>query len=406
MLRFKMLGVLLSAALTASGCPMPVTGTATVDFGASLQTIRGFGGSTAWITDLTAAQADSLFANGTNQQLGLSILRVRIDPAGSANWGTKLSNAQLAQARGANVIAAPWTPPASMKSNDNVVGGKLNAGSYGDYANYLESFVTYMAGGGVTLYGISMQNEPDAIVTYESCGWTGAQMDAWVANNSSVLTTRLIMPESESFNPAYSDPALADANAVGKISIIAGHLYGTTPSYYTNAVNKSKDVWMTEHYLQGTGISGALALAKEVHDSLTVGGYNAYLWWWIFNYTGGSYPYGLIDESNNLTLNGYAMGQYSKFVRPGYARSAATGNPSTNVYVSAYAGNGHFVIVALNLGSSSVDQPFLIQNGSVTSLVPYRTSSAASMAQLGPVTVSADSFTYTLPAQSITTFVQ
>lgn len=337
--------------------------------------------------------------------MGLSILRVRIDPGGSANWGTELANAQAAQARGASVIATPWTPPASMKSNSSTVAGFLNTSSYGSYANYLESFVTYMKNGGVSLYGISIQNEPDANVTYESCSWTGSEMDTWVANNSSVLTTKLIMPESESFTTSYSDPALDDSKAVGHIGIIAGHIYGTSASYYSNAFNKGKEVWMTEHYLSSTGISGAMALAKEIHDSMTVANYSAYVWWWIADWPAVSYSYGLVDSSGNPKIDGYVMGQYAKFVRPGYLRSNATYNPSSNVYVSAYKGNGHYVIVALNTGGSSVNQPFVLQGATVGSLIPYRTSASQSMAQLGIISVSGNTFTYALPAQSITTFV-
>jgi glucuronoarabinoxylan endo-1,4-beta-xylanase len=409
-------GTVASAAITTVvvACSTP----ANVDFGSSVQTIRGFGGSTAWMPTMTGAQADALFANGNSQEIGLSILRVRIDPGGSANWSTELGNANEAQTRGAIVIATPWTPPASMKSNSSTVGGELNTGSYSAYATYLESFVTYMANGGVTLYGISMQNEPDANVTYESCGWTGAQMDTWVANDSSVITanptnpTKLIMPESESFTTTYSDPALNDASAVGHISIIAGHLYGVSPTYYTNAETNGKDVWMTEHYLNPSGsspsIGDALAMAKEIHDSMTVGDYNAYLWWWVADWNPGTgvTNYGLVDTNNNPTLYGYAMAQYAKFVRPGYVRSNATYSPNSNVYVSAYKGNGHYVIVALNLGSSSVSQPFTIQNASVTSLTPYQTSAGQSLAQLSTVNVSGDAFTFTLPALSITTFVQ
>jgi len=33
-----------------------------------------------------------------------------------------------------------------------------------------------------------------------------------------------------------------------------------------------------EHYLTGTGISFALAVAKEINDSMSVANYNAYLW--------------------------------------------------------------------------------------------------------------------------------
>jgi glucuronoarabinoxylan endo-1,4-beta-xylanase len=393
---------------TATG-PAP---TAEVDFGTSEQTVRGFGGSSAWISDFTDAQADSLFGNGSNQQIGLSLLRVRIDPAGQANWGTELSNAQKAGARGASVIATPWSPPAAMKINTNanpLWGGSLNPSSYGDYASYLESFVTYMSNGGVNLYAISMQNEPDAnVTTYEACTWTPAQMDTWVANNAEVLTTKLMMPESESFNQGYSDPTLNDAGAVGNVAIVAGHIYGTVPASYPNATSHGKELWMTEHYTNDTGITGAMEMAKEINDSMAGSNYNAYVWWWLQNYAAGSYTQGLMDSSNNLTLNGYTLGQFSKFIRPGYVRSNATYNPSGSVYVSAYKStdNAHFVIVAINTGSAPVGQPFAISNETITQMTPYRTSATENLGQMPSVTVTAGSFTYTLPAQSITTFVE
>ena len=379
-------------------------GTAFVNFGSAAQTIRGFGGATAWMPQLTSAEANALFSNGSSQQLGLSILRVRIDPAGSGNWGTELANGQAARARGAIVIATPWTPPAALKSNNNVVGGILNTSSYAAYASYLQSFVNFFASSGVPLYAISMQNEPDANVTYESCSWTGSTMDTWVANNSSVLSTLLMMPESESFVTGLSDPALNDSRAVGHIGLIAGHIYGVSPSKYANAVSKGKEVWMTEHYLTGSGISGALAVAKEINDSMSVANYNAYVWWWVHDWAAESFSFGLIDANANVKPAGYAMGQYSKFVRPGYLRYNSTYNPSSNVYVTAYGGSGHHVIVAINMGSSAVNQPFTIQGATVSSLTPYRTSASQNLAQLSNVTVSNGTFTNSLPGQSITTF--
>ncbi|HYM01131.1 MAG TPA: glucuronoxylanase XynC [Blastocatellia bacterium] len=380
-------------------------GVAFVDFGSTSQTIRGFGGADSWMPEMNNAEADALFANDNNQELGLTILRTRIDPGGPVNWATELANAQAAQALGAITIATPWTPPASMKTNHNIVGGSLSASSYGDFANYLENFVTYMQDGGAPLYAISLQNEPDANVTYESCFWTGAQMDTWVANNSSVLTTRLIMPESESFNPSFSDAALDDPNAVDHISIVGGHLYGQPPSYYTNAKDKGKEVWQTEHYLTGKRISGALAVAKEIHDSMTVAQYNAYIWWWVKDWPSLNSFIGLIDSNNNIKPAGYALAQYSKFIRPGYVRCNATYSPSTKVFVSAYKGNGHFVIVAINMKSGPVDQRFTLQNATVPALTPYQTAPGESLAQLAAVNVADGSFTYSLPGKSITTFV-
>jgi glucuronoarabinoxylan endo-1,4-beta-xylanase len=387
---------------------------ATIDFANVHQTIRGFGGSDAWIGLSAGAEANALFGTGPGQ-IGLSILRARIDPSSTtagSQWDAEVSSAQTAIAAGSNVIvfASPWSPPAVWKSNNNVNnGGSLNTGDYANYANYLESFVTYMANNGVNLYGISMQNEPDWTATYESCIWTPQQMDNWVATYGSVLTTKLIMPESLGFNQSYSDPALSDPNAAANISVIGGHLYGATPAYYANAVNAGKDLWMTEHYLTPTAggqptIGDGLLLAKEIHDSLTVGFYNAYVYWWVAEWSGNPNT-GLVDTNNNPTYYGWAMAQFSRFVRPGYVRvDAAYSTPS--VYVSAYKGSGHYVIVAINMSTSAVSQPFAIQNQTITSLVPYQTSATNTMTQLGPVSVSSGQITYALPAQSITTFVQ
>ncbi len=398
------------AALLCLSLPLVVgaQSTSTVNFGTTYQTIRGFGASTAWTAVLTTAQANTAWGTSGNQ-LGLTINRARIDPGGSANWGTELANAKLATARGAIEFATPWSPPASMKTNGNVVGGSLSTGSYAAYANYLQSFVTYMANNGVSLYAISMQNEPDWVPNYEGCGWTAAQMDTWVANNSSVLTARLMMPESASFNQSMSDATLNDPNAVGHVSIIAGHLYGATISNYTNAKNHGKDVWATEHYLTPSGswpaIGDGIAAAQEVHNAMTVGQYNAYVWWWIAQNSGGAnINYGLMDNSGNPTYYGYAIGQFSRFVRPGAVRVNAT-NPASGILVSAYKGSSNGTIVAINSNNSAASVTFALQNLSANSVTPYETTSAGGLLQQSAVGVSNGSFTFTLPARSIVTFV-
>ena len=387
--------------------------TATINFGTTFQTIRGFGGSESWMPQFPTAEANALFGTGAGE-LGLSILRVRIDPSsttGGSNWATELANAKEASALGATIIATPWTPPAAWKSSNSTVEGVLNPSEYAAYANYLNLFTAYLANGGVSLYAISMQNEPDANVTYESCVWTGATMDTWVANNASVLTTRLMMPESESFITSLSDPALNDPEAVGHIGIIAGHLYGTTPSFYTNAENKGKEVWETEHYLTPSGsqpaIGDAIAAAEEIHNSLTVGFYNAYLWWWVADWNPGTgvTNYGLVDTNNNPTYYGYALAHFSKFVRPGSVRVSATASPSSGVFVSAYEGSSSSAIVAINSNSSAKALPVTLEGLSVGSVTPYQTTSAGGLVQQSAVAVTNGSFSYTLPAQSIVTFV-
>jgi glucuronoarabinoxylan endo-1,4-beta-xylanase len=398
---------------------------ATIDFSATRQIIRGFGGSSAWITDMDSrpGMADRLFGNTGSEQIGLSILRVRIDPSpdpgNHANWSTELNNARLASARGARVIASPWSPPATMKSNGDVNnGGSLNPERYADYANYLQSFVSYMEDGGAPLYAISIQNEPDWSPTYESCVWTGEQLRTWITDHASVLTTRLIMPEAVNLFPgslpSLADPTLDDPAAAAHVDIVGTHIYGSTPAAYANAVSKNKEVWMTEHTVESAGMQGAMDLAREIHQSLAVANYNAYVYWWLQNWiVGNSSPYeaGLINDPAldlSLTKKGYVLGQFAKFVRPDFVRTEATANPSAGIHVSSYkdTANSRFVIVAINTGQDDITQPFTVQGQAVSQLTPYRTSAAENIVQLGDILVLNDSFSYTLPGLSVTTFVQ
>ena len=63
-----------------------------------------------------------------------------------------------------------------MKSNNNLVGGSLNTDMYYYYSFCLNDFAEYMEGNNAELYAISIQNEPDIKMDYESCDWTALQV--------------------------------------------------------------------------------------------------------------------------------------------------------------------------------------------------------------------------------------
>ncbi len=384
------------AAIDAGGA------TVVVDPGVVHQTIRGFGGATAFQTDpptqpLTDADIDVLFGTGPDQ-IGFTLLRIRV--ASDDAWrAIERSNAQGAIARGANVIATPWSPPADMKSNNSLVAGSLNASSYAAYATYLNDFAKEMAANGAPLYAISVQNEPDIDVTYESCDWTPAQMLDFCRNFASAITaTRLIAPESFQFRRNLSDPILNDDTAAENVEIIGGHIYGGGLDDYPLARSKGKEVWMTEHLDLSTDWAAALATGKEIHDCLAVANFSAYLWWYIKRY------YGPLDETGVITKRGRVMTQFSKFIRPGYVRVDASANPVSGVYVSAYQ-REKLVIVAVNQSAATVDQSFSLQNATVDAVTPWTTSSTLDVAQQPAIAVTGGSFTAALPAESVTTFV-
>jgi len=386
--RFAPIQVTAVAAATLLG-GMTYAGTCTINAGANSQTIDGFGFSTAWCPVLSSAQADILFGTG-NGQLGFSLLRCRIDP--NRSWSNEQGNASAAHARGAKVMGTAWTPPASMKSNNNTTGGVLNSSQYANYASFLAS-----AASTIGLDYVSPANEPDITVTYESCTWTGSQLATFAANNGATVGKGLIVPESFHFDDNLASPIISNSTAMSHVNAIGGHIYGSG-----NAVHNGggKHIWMTEHYINNTDIGTACTVAKEVTDCMN-NQMSAYFWWWIEP----NDPAAFI-EGTTVDKRGYALGQFAKYVRPGKVRCSATYNPSTGVYVTAYH-NGGIVVVAVNTGTSAVSQTFTVQNASgVTSMLVNRTSGSENLASVSSATVTNNTWTYSLPAKSITTFHQ
>ena len=296
--------------------------TVTVDCGTEYQKIRGFGGMNmpSWISDLTTEQTNLAFGNADGQ-IGLSILRVKV-PSDAANFYKEYPTAARARNLGAIVFATPWSPPAALKSNNNIVGGILNSASYGSFADHLFNFAAYMKNNGAPLYAVSLQNEPDYSVTYESCSWSMKQMINFLKTQGSRFDTlRIIGAESFQFRKKLTDSILNDAEAEKYLDVVGGHIYGGGLADYPLARTKEKEVWMTEHFTEslnsGNAWPLALDVATELHNCM-VANFNAYVWWYIRR------SYGLIDESGNVTKRGYLMAQYSKFIRPGFVRVSAT----------------------------------------------------------------------------------
>lgn len=394
--------MLLAMVLVAAGTTQVGAATANIRVDVRHQTIRGFGGATVFQppglpASLTEAEMDALFGNGPGQ-IGFSILRIRVAP--DDEWrAIELAHALGARARGAAVIATPWSPPAEMKSNNNLVGGYLLPSRYADYANYLNDFARYMAGQGAPLEAISVQNEPDIDVDYESCDWTPAQMLEFCRDHAGAITaTRLIAPESFQFRRNISDPILNDAIALANVDIIGGHIYGGGLAPYPLAAARGRELWMTEYLELSTDWAGALQTGLQMHQGLADAGFSAFVWWYLRRY------YGPLGEDGVVTKRGHVMSQFSKYIRPGYVRVDAPSSPTASVHVSAYA-RDRLVIVAVNLSASAVTQDFTIAGGTVHSLVPWTTSADLSMAEQPAVAVSGGAFAATLPASSVTTFV-
>lgn len=382
------------------------------------QTIAGFGGANVmWGTTYLSASQIKMAFGMDEDDLGLSIFRVRLSP-NSGDWPALVPALQEAKKYNAKIIASPWSPPANLKSNNNLVGGYLLEANYAAYATHLNDFVQYMAGQGVAIDVVSIQNEPDIQVSYESCDWTATQILNFIKNHALAITgTKIAASESFNFKQSYTDQLLYDANAVDKFHIVAGHIYGGGLAPYPLAEEKGKEIWMTEYLMnQNSGASAAnwiqteaaiwnesMQMLETIHNSMSHN-WNAYIWWYIRRY------YSFIGDgeqgstSNTILRRGLAMSQYAKFVRPGYVRIDATPEKSTSLKITAYRGDGKTVVVIINPNTTAVSNVNLALPEAVSSAVAYTTSEfkAREMETLAP---SGNTVTFNVDAKSITTVV-
>jgi glucosylceramidase len=81
------------------------------------------------------------------------------------------------------LFASPWSPPAFMKTNNDMLhGGKLKPEFRQAWANYYTKFIKAYEREGIPIWGITVQNEPMATQTWESCIYTAEDERDFVKN--------------------------------------------------------------------------------------------------------------------------------------------------------------------------------------------------------------------------------
>jgi glucuronoarabinoxylan endo-1,4-beta-xylanase len=405
-----------------------------VDWNNVHQRIDGFGASSAWKSTWTAAQADMFFStnsgtgttidgttNFTFNGIGLSFLRTRVNTNGIGTYENSIM--QMAQARGARVWSAPWSPPPQFKSNGNVNGGNFLSANNQAYASLLAQYVVNMnTSYGVNIYALSVQNEPDVSTSYESCLWTDQQIHDFVPylrnalNTAGKTSVKIIAAEDEHWQTNLYDTAMMDAAVATNVNIVACHNYDGSPPNNTPVAlpiyaNTNAVLWETEvSKLSGNGafdpsMGDAIYWAGRLHQFMTVAQVSAWHYWWLVS--NNSDNEGLTDINGSPAKRMYVLGQYSRFVRPdNYRIDLANYNPYA-VLGSAYKDpvTGNFAIVIANTNSAPTTQSFYLTNFTATTVTPWITSSNLSLAVQSPVTVTGSTFSYVIPGMSVVTFV-
>ena len=81
------------------------------------------------------------------------------------------------------LFASPWSPPAWMKDNNNMIqGGRLLPEHYPTWANYFSLYLKEYKKEGIDFFAVTVQNEPKAVQTWESCIWSGKEEGEFAVN--------------------------------------------------------------------------------------------------------------------------------------------------------------------------------------------------------------------------------
>jgi glucuronoarabinoxylan endo-1,4-beta-xylanase len=412
----------------------------TIDWNDVHQTIDGFGASGAFgqanslknvSEPARTTILDALFSQTSGA--GLSIVRNIINDGQSGatiepslgNWvwtgdTDQIWLMQQAQSRGeTRFISTVWSPPGWMKDNGRAVGGSLAASHYQDFADYLSRYVReYNSRFGLPIHVVSLANEPGVSVSYSSCNWTGAQFHDFIKNNllptfqTDGVDVKVMIPEKAEWDETLANESLADDVTAARVDIVGGHDYHVTlPNTitpFTNALSHGKPVWETEvselTKANDPSITDGLKWATQVHNFM-VADTSAFLHWWLIEGDRSDSEALVQLSGSSYTLNKrlYTLGNYARFIRPGFVRIGSTEQPATNILTTAYRdpASNKFVLVVVNNNASSQTIDIAPDGFSTGSLTPYVTDGTHNLVQLSDVFLSG----VTLAANSVTTFV-
>lgn len=418
-------GTSTTGGTTFSGTSACGTGTSTssdivVNLSSLQQKITGFGVSSAWAGNYrNASDADYLWS--TTKGAGMSLLRMR--------YGDGLSIAKSAVSYGVTVWMTPWGmgtngapggPYTTTQNNPNGCTGSMPVLSDPQgWANQLSTYVQNAKTQGVPLYAVSAENEPDSCGINQTTSFSAAQLATWIPYLSAAmkpLGVKVMAPETMNacgfasyFTAIKNSTAAWDA-----VDIFASHEYGcgTLPTQPSIAAS-GKEYWETEVDTgkangdsTGDGIASALPMATTMHNDLTKPSVNAWHIWWVYNASGNGGC--LFDTTTNVwTKRLWVMGNFARYVRPGYRRVATSGTLPSGVLVSAYTSpvDGTVSIVAINSGTSAANVSLFIQGAAPCTMTPYVTSATEDLVAKPALSVSQSRLTATLASQSVTTFV-
>lgn len=291
------------------------------------------------------------------------------------------------------LYVSPWSPPAWMKDNNNMLqGGKLKPEFYQSWANYYVKYINSLEKDGIPVWGLSIQNEPMAKQTWESCIYSAEEErdflkkylgptlhKAGLADKNIIMWDHnrdLIYQRAQTY---FSDPEVAKY-AWG----IGFHWYedwsGGVPVFEN--VRRVQEAFPDENILFTEGCAesfnaeryNAWVLGEEYGRSMIHDFNNGSVGWTDWNILldefGGPNHVGNFcfapmhgdTKTGKLTYTNsyYYIGHFSKFIRPGAKRIIASPSRSQLIATAFKNTDGSVAVVVMNESDKTIEYKLMV----------------------------------------------
>jgi glucosylceramidase len=151
------------------------------------------------------------------------------------------------------VMMSPWSPPAWMKTSDNMVGGSLLSKYFSQYAQYFVKTIQAYQAEGIDLFAVTVQNEPLYVPkNYAGSGMSADQQANFIKNAlkpafiEAGLDTKILAYDHNWDRKDY--PLTVLEKATDEVDGVAWHVYGGNVIAQTEVFRAypEKDVYFTE----------------------------------------------------------------------------------------------------------------------------------------------------------------
>lgn len=286
------------------------------------------------------------------------------------------------------MYVSPWSPPAWMKDNNNVLqGGKLLPQYRQHWANFYIKFIQEYEKRGIPVWGLTVQNEPMAKQRWESCIYTAEDERDFIKgylgptlHKNGMADKKLIAwDHNRDLMVHRASVVLGDPEAAKYIWGIGFHWYETWTgsAMQFNNLKQVADAFPDKKLIFTEGCKEQFNLEKvndwtlgERYGISMLNDFNngtaAWTDWNILlDETGGPNHVGNFcfapvhadTKTGKLIYTNayYYMGHFSKFIRPGAKRIISSSNRDKLQTTAFINPDGKIVVVVLNVSNDKLD---------------------------------------------------